>query len=160
MTADLTADLRLVRAAPTVDAVTGAALLALEAATEDRPLGLDALLREAAADGVVLLARDGGPDGTLVGFASGRLMGDEAHVIRLAVDGARRRQGIGRALLAGLTSWAQQLGADALVLEVRESNAAALALYAEAGLTPEGRRPRYYPDGEDAVLLRRTLGGS
>jgi len=135
-----------------------AAVLALEAATQDRPLGLATLLREAAADGVVLLAHDGGPDGPLVGFASARLLGDEAHVIRLAVSPDRRRRGVGRALLAGLSGWTREVGAAALLLEVRAGNAPALALYAGAGFTVEGRRSRYYPDGEDALLLRRPSG--
>jgi [ribosomal protein S18]-alanine N-acetyltransferase len=134
------------------------AVLALEAATQDRPLGLATLLREAAADGVVLLAHDGGPDGPLVGFASARLLGDEAHVIRLAVSPDRRRRGVGRALLAGLIGWTTEVGAASLLLEVRAGNAPALALYADAGFTLDGHRPRYYPDGEDALLLRRSSG--
>jgi ribosomal-protein-alanine N-acetyltransferase len=144
-------------AAASVDAITAAALVRLEAATEDRPLRLEALLREADADGVLLLARDGGPDGDVVGFASARLLVDEAHVMRLAVDGERRREGIGRALLDRMTMWAEGMGAVALVLEVRAGNEAALHLYGGAGLTREGCRPRYYPDGEDALLLRRPL---
>jgi ribosomal-protein-alanine N-acetyltransferase len=143
-----------------LDADTTTALLALEAATQERPLGVDALLRETAADGVVLLARAGGPDGRLEGLASARLLVDEAHVIRLAVDAQRRRQGIGRLLLDGLVGWAREVKAEALVLEVRASNAAALGLYAEAGLQVDGRRPRYYADGEDALLLRRSVGRS
>ena len=144
-----------------IDAGTATALLALEAATQDRPLGLDALLREAADDGVLLLAHEDvpGPGATLVGFASARLLVDEAHVVRLAVQDARRRQGIGRRLLDELVGWAEEVGAAALVLEARAANTAALGLYAEAGFTVDGRRPRYYPDGEDALLLRRTLVG-
>jgi ribosomal-protein-alanine N-acetyltransferase len=153
----MTGVLHLERIDSPPDADTAAAMLALEVATEPRPLGIDALLRESEADGVVLVARDGGPDGAVVGMASARLLVDDAHVVRLAVDAAWRRRGIGRAMLAGLTSWAGEIGADALVLEVRAGNEAALGLYAEAGMTVEGRRPRYYPDGEDALLLRRTL---
>jgi ribosomal-protein-alanine N-acetyltransferase len=155
----MTAVLHVARVASPPDAGTASALLALEAATEQRPLGLDALLRESEPDGVLLLARDGGPNGALVGLASARLLVDEAHVVRLAVDAAWRRRGIGRTLLEGLTAWALDIGADALVLEVRVGNEAALELYAEAGMTIEGRRPHYYPDGEDALLLRRSLGG-
>lgn len=141
-----------------LDAAASAALLSLEAATQDRPLDLDALLRETAHDGVLLIARDDAEDGTLCGFASARLLVDEAHVVRLAVDPDRRRQGIGRALLDGLTAWASGSHAAALLLEVRASNTAALELYARVGMQVEGRRPRYYPDGEDALLLRRPLG--
>lgn len=155
----MTAEIHIARLESPPDADTASALLALEVATERRPLGLDALLRESASDGVVLVARDGGPDGEVVGFASARLLVDDAHVVRLAVDAAWRRRGIGRALLDGLGSWADGIGADALVLEVRDGNDAALQLYAQAGMAIEGRRPGYYPDGEDALLLRRVLGG-
>jgi ribosomal-protein-alanine N-acetyltransferase len=154
----MTAVLHLARIESPPDADIASALLALEEATEPRPLGLDALLRESASDGVVLVARDGGPSGAVVGFASARLLVDDAHVVRLAVDAAWRRRGIGRALLEGLGSWAEGIGADALVLEVRAGNDAALQLYAAAGMVIEGRRPGYYPDGEDALLLRRVLG--
>ena len=43
------------------------------------------------------------------------------------------------------------------MLEVRESNAAARALYARSGFAEEGARPRYYADGETALLLGAEL---
>ncbi len=134
------------------------ALLALEVATQERPLPLDELLREAvpAGDGVVLVARDAtrDPEGAIVGMASARRMVDDVHVMRLVVAEGARREGTGRALLEGLITWARMGGADAVLLEVRAGNVAALALYGRMGFAPEGRRPRYYPDGEDALLLR------
>ena len=134
------------------------ALLALEAATQERPLALATLLRESGPHGVVLLARDvADGEGMLVGFASARLSVDEVDVIRLAVDADQRRRGTGRALLDGLVSWAEEVGAAAVVLEVRAGNVAAQQLYGAAGFTQDGRRPHYYPDGEDALLLRRPL---
>jgi ribosomal-protein-alanine N-acetyltransferase len=48
-------------------------------------------------------------------------------------------------------------GAARMLLEVAEDNAAARALYAAAGFAPAGRRPRYYPDGRDALLLAAIL---
>ena len=158
----MTGALHLARIATSEDATgpdraVAAALLELEAATQDRPLGLDGLLREAEDDGVVLVAREDGPDGQVIGFASARLLVAEAHVVRLAVSEAHRRRGTGRALLDGLIAWAVTSGAEALLLEVRAGNAAALALYARAGFEVEGRRDGYYPDGEAALLLRRVL---
>jgi len=159
----MTAVAHLERVTEAPDDDTAAALLALEAATQDLPLGLDGLLREAQPDGVLVIARDGASggarDGALLGFASARLLADDAHVMRLAVDVAQRRRGVGRALLAELIGWAGEVGASALLLEVRAGNGAALGLYAAAGLAAEGRRRGYYPDGEDALLLRRRLGG-
>jgi ribosomal-protein-alanine acetyltransferase len=130
------------------------ALLALEAAAEPHPLGWAALGAEAArADGCLLGLR--GDDATLVGFASGRLLAGTAHVLRLTVDPMLRRRGHGRALLDALVAWAAAEGADEVTLEVRAGNAAAVALYAGAGFAVVGRRPRYYADGEDAVLMTR-----
>jgi len=47
-----------------------------------------------------------------------------------------------------------------VLLEVRASNAAAQALYTAAGFVADGRRPGYYPDGEDALLWRLDLVGT
>lgn len=141
--------------APVADADRDA-LLALEAATERRPLGWPALGAEAElADGCLLGLR--GADGALVGFASGRLLAGTAHVLRLTVAPTLRRRGHGRALLDALVAWAADAGAYAVTLEVRAGNVAARALYAGAGLAEVGRRPRYYADGEDAVLMTRPL---
>lgn len=137
------------------------ALVALEVASQLRPLTLPMLLAETGAgphatDGVVLVAR--GTDGSVVGMASGRRMVDALHVLRLVVDPAHRRHGIGAALLEALVAAAADDPAlGAVVLEVRADNTAARTLYAAAGFTADGRRPRYYPDGEDALLLRRPL---
>jgi ribosomal protein S18 acetylase RimI-like enzyme len=140
---------------PTLPEADVAAMIALEVATQDRPVGPAALLREAQEDGVVALARDVYPPRPVVGFASARQLHDEVHVIRLAVDGAHRRRGIARSLLGELLAWADGTDAVAVVLEVRAGNDAARALYAASGFVADGVRPRYYPDGEDALLLRR-----
>ena len=66
-----------------------------------------------------------------------------------------RRQGIGRMLIQTVLAWARDLGAQEVWLEVRESNATALRLYAECGFVVAGRRPAYYANPvEDAVLMR------
>ena len=156
----MTAVLTLATPLPADGSPDGEALLALERATQDRPLALGGLLHEATDDvrGVVLVARAGGADaGPIVGMASARLLGDDAHVIRLAVDAAHRRAGVGRALLDGLIGWAEDEGAPSLLLEVRAGDAAANAIYTAAGFAVEGRRSRYYSEGEDALLLRRAI---
>lgn len=149
-------------AVPTAGSADATAIERLEAGSQVRPLGLAALLAEVggptgAQDGVVLVVRDAG---TVVGMASARAFVDEVHVLRLVVDPAHRRRGLGRALLDGLVDWAEGRGAGAVALEVREGSAPARTLYATAGFVPDGRRPGYYPDCEDALLLRRPLVGA
>lgn len=100
----------------------------------------------------VVVAEDAAVPGwaVLVGF-------DPADVLRVAVDPAARRRGIGRALLAELLSYA---GERTMLLEVFADNVAAQALYAGAGLVAVDRRRGYYPDGRDAVVMSRATGES
>jgi [ribosomal protein S18]-alanine N-acetyltransferase len=88
-----------------------------------------------------------------VGFAGLMLVDDEAHVNNIAVDPEDLGRGIGRALLADLARRALDRGAHHLTLEVRSDNRPALALYARFGFAPVGVRPRYYPGGEDALVM-------
>lgn len=94
-------------------------------------------------------------DGTVVGAAIGLLLVDEAHVADVAVDPRWRRRGVASALLGGLLDELAAAGARAATLEVRASNDPAQLLYRRLGFVAEGRRPGYYPDGEDAVLMWR-----
>lgn len=92
-------------------------------------------------------------DDRTLGFAGAMYVADEAHVMNIAVDPGLRRQGLGRLLFRGLVDEAVGRGARHLTLEVRVSNGAARALYRRFGLAPAGVRRRYYPDGEDALVL-------
>jgi [ribosomal protein S18]-alanine N-acetyltransferase len=85
------------------------------------------------------------------------------HVMNVAVDPDRRREGIATELLADLLRRID--GKDArFTLEVRESNIGAIDLYERFGFRASGRRKRYYQDNnEDAVIMwrtRSTLAGS
>jgi len=94
------------------------------------------------------------------GFILARVAADEAEVLTLAVAPAARCQGLGTALLETALALAAEAGAGVMFLEVSTANAAARALYAAAGFTEVGRRPRYYADGTDALVLSRRLSGS
>ncbi len=91
------------------------------------------------------------------GMILARTIADEAEVLTLAVDPAAQRSGIGRALLSQTLRTAQQRGAVAVFLEVAFSNTPARALYADAGFVQVGSRRGYYPEGGDALVLRRSL---
>jgi N6-L-threonylcarbamoyladenine synthase len=85
----------------------------------------------------------------------------EGHIMNLAVRPDARSSGLGSALLSVLLDEARRRGIERLTLEVRPSNSAALALYADAGFREEGRRHGYYGDtGEDALVMwSGPLGG-
>jgi len=103
-----------------------------------------------------LAARDGEQ---LVGYAGlGFVAGPpqaEAEIHTIGVDPAHQRRGIGRALLRGLLTVADELGA-VVFLEVRTDNEAARVLYETEGFAVVGVRKRYYrPSGADAYTMRR-----
>ncbi len=94
----------------------------------------------------------------LLGYAVALVMVDEGEIADLAVVPDARRRGVARALLDRMTGDLTDEGVRALYLEVRESNAAARALYASLGFAQVGRRRGYYQyPSEDALLLRRDL---
>ena len=83
---------------------------------------------------------------------------DEAyHVMNIAVDPDHRRRGVASALLDAVLEAA---GRDSnYTLEVRVSNAGAIALYERYGFRSVGTRRRYYADnGEDAIIMWRADG--
>jgi ribosomal protein S18 acetylase RimI-like enzyme len=80
----------------------------------------------------------------------------EAELLRIAVSPEARGQGLGRTLLEACQRDLAETGMDRLFLEVRASNAPAIGLYRACGWKPVGRRPGYYPDGEDAALYQHT----
>ena len=81
----------------------------------------------------------------------------EAEILQLAVDPSRRRQGLGIRLLREALAAITRAGAHVAWLEVRTSNLEARRLYQRAGFLEVGSRPRYYRNGEDAVLMRKQL---
>jgi ribosomal-protein-alanine N-acetyltransferase len=91
------------------------------------------------------------------GMALARLAADECELLTLAVLPARQRRGLGRRLLAAVMARAAAHAAAAMFLEVKASNAGALALYRRAGFAPVGLRRQYYADGADAWVLRAPL---
>ncbi len=99
-------------------------------------------------------------DNNLAGFAvASCLRLEPAEIEGLVVDERYRRQGIGSALIRACKEWAAAAGALNIRLEVRASNAAALALYQRHGFSPVGHRRAYYSAPiEDAVLLQAPLG--
>ncbi len=91
------------------------------------------------------------------GFVLARVAADEAEILSIAVMPKARRVGLGRTLLTAAIAEARARGAAAMFLEVAAANAAARALYAQAGFREVGTRPNYYPGGAVALVLRAAL---
>lgn len=96
--------------------------------------------------------------GLLVGYLFGSVVMDQAEILTLAVLPTQRRQGLGRRLLEAMLDAIAGRGVRAVWLEVRASNAGALALYAQAGFIASGVRRSYYRRPvENALVLKRDL---
>jgi ribosomal-protein-alanine N-acetyltransferase len=81
----------------------------------------------------------------------------DLHILKVGVLPEHRRFGLGTRLMEQAEDHARSSGGESLTLEVRPSNAGAIALYLELGFEVAGRRPRYYPDSEDAVVMTKRL---
>jgi ribosomal-protein-alanine N-acetyltransferase len=93
----------------------------------------------------------------VLGFLLAWRAADELHLTDLGVTASARRQGIGAALVRALCTEDRE-SARVVLLEVRASNVAALALYDSLGFVELDRRARYYADtGEDAVVMQLVL---
>ncbi len=104
-------------------------------------------------EAVFLVAED---QGRIIGYGSVLVAADQGDIANVAVRREYRRQGVGRELVGALIRRAGERGAESLFLEVRESNAAAIALYRGLDFLPVGRRKKYYHDPlEDAVIMCR-----
>lgn len=95
--------------------------------------------------------------GKLAGFICARIIAGEWEIENVVVAEEFRRHGIAAELMRSLMVRSEQASGTAMLLEVRESNTAARALYAKSGFVEVGRRPRYYREPiEDAILYERS----
>jgi ribosomal-protein-alanine N-acetyltransferase len=105
-----------------------------------------------------LLLAEEGPGGAVVGYIVFWIVHDEVHVLNVATSLAARRRGVGRALMVASEEEGRRLGARLSTLEVRRSNAAAIALYLALGYRQIGVRPNYYAEErEDAIVMVKNI---
>lgn len=129
---------------------------ALERACFSRPWSEAMLENELWNDSAVVIVAEG-EDGTVLGYAGLQTVLDEGYINNVAVAEAYRRQGVADELIAAFVRFGQAKLAF-LTLEVRASNAPAIALYAKHGFAEAGRRKNYYDDPkEDAILMTRNF---
>ena len=130
------------------------AIAALERTCFSHPWS-EAMLAEALYNDAACFIVAQGEDGTVLGYAGLHVILDEGYIDNVAVDPAYRRQGVADALIGAFTRFGAAKLAF-LTLEVRASNAPAIALYEKHGFYEVGRRKNYYDDPrEDAVLMTR-----
>ena len=130
-------------------------VVALERRAFPSPWSLSMFVLELSkADAVCLGAFD---DAEMTGFLICARYDEAYHLMNIATDPSHRREGIGRAMIDSLI---ERVGVDAnITLEVRVSNAPAIALYESYGFRGVGTRRRYYSDtGEDAMIMWRAIG--
>ena len=98
-------------------------------------------------------------NGEVLGYAGLLVAADEGYITNVAVFSQYRRRGIAAKLLQVFCDFAAAHHLAFLTLEVRPSNAAAIALYESFGFTERGRRRNYYDlPKEDALILTRDFG--
>lgn len=110
----------------------------------------------------MLAAVEAGPDGAerMAGYIIVWVVHDELHVLNVATAPEQRRRGVGRALMEEAHRLGRSRACRLATLEVRRSNAPAIALYLALGYRQVGMRPRYYAEeNEDALLMTLELAG-
>jgi ribosomal-protein-alanine N-acetyltransferase len=147
-------------APPTIRRLTYADLpqvIAIERRAYPTPWSLAMFVLELSKpSGVCLAATDADGDGAIVGYCICSRYDTVWHIMNVSVSPDHRRQHIATNMLTDLFV---RVGEDEprFTLEVRMSNAGAIALYEALGFRGAGLRRRYYQDnGEDAVIMWRT----
>jgi [ribosomal protein S18]-alanine N-acetyltransferase len=130
-------------------------VLAIERRAFTSPWSLSMFVLELSKPSGIYLAAVRGTE--IVGYVICARYVEAYHVMTLAVAPEHRREGIASILLDAVI---ERAGEDAnYTLEVRVSNAGAIALYERYGFRGVGTRPRYYADnGEDAIIMWRAIG--
>ena len=96
-------------------------------------------------------------DGKIYGYACLFSLFETAELLNIAVDTDYRGRGFGEKLLTAIHNQAKAMGAERILLEVRVSNAPAIALYTKHGYEKIAVRKRYYANGEDADIMEKKL---
>ena len=88
----------------------------------------------------------------------GRIMADEAEILKLSVAESVRKKGVGSQILDFVLNYCRTKGVKNCFLELRASNTAARNLYEKRGFLRVGSRKNYYDEPvEDAILMQREL---
>lgn len=127
------------------------------AASMPAPWTAEMILEELGRDWAHVWVLRDEPGGPILAVIDFWLVADELHVLNLATLPSARRRGHAQRLMSEATDFARRHGASVLTLEVRASNQSAIALYRKLEFLPIGLRRKYYSDGEDALVMMRSL---
>lgn len=127
------------------------ALTRIEAACFSAPWSENALREELDNPNALFLVAEA--EDAVLGYIGCQTVLDEGYIANVAVSPKHRRQGVARALVRALRAAASERQLSFLTLEVRASNAPAIALYRGEGFVPVGTRRAYYSAPEEDALL-------
>lgn len=97
-------------------------------------------------------------EGAVIAYAAFFFVLDEANIINIAVDPEFRNQGVGKKLMEFTLIQAAKQGVEKIILEVRQSNNAAIALYQGFGFKAEGLRKNFYEKPtENGIVMISTI---
>jgi ribosomal-protein-alanine N-acetyltransferase len=116
----------------------------------------EAMLRESFSNPLThcFLVEEGGQ---VCGYCCLFVLFEDAEVLNIAVDESHRGKGYAKQMMGQMHACAKTLGAERCLLEVRVSNAPAIALYKGFGYQSYGVREKYYADGESAYVMQTAL---
>lgn len=98
-------------------------------------------------------------DGRVAAYGGMLLTPWDGQITNIATHPAHRRRGYGNAVTDALLKEAAARNAEQVSLEVRASNASAIALYERLGFAIAGRRKGFYQNPrEDALVMIKTFG--
>lgn len=128
----------------------------LERICFSRPWSRKMLAEELENQCAAFLVAEDSVSGRVLGYAGLMVVADEGYITNVAVFPEYRRQGIAAQILQVFVQFAEANRLAFLTLEVRPSNAAAIALYQGFGFEEVGRRKNYYDlPKEDALILTK-----
>jgi len=95
------------------------------------------------------------PAGKIVAFLFSTWQYLDLHVLKIATLPEYRRAGMARKLMGMAEAHVVEMGGESVTLEVRVTNGRARGLYRSMGYSEAGRRPGYYPDGEEGIVMTK-----
>jgi len=93
----------------------------------------------------------------IVGYLIGQIVYESAEIFYIAVEPTFQGNGYAQKLVKSFIEKVEALTGEAITLEVRTDNLAAIALYQNSGFVQIGRRKNYYGIGQDACMMQYKI---